>query len=148
MTTELIIPEELWQARDELVDYALDGGPVPAGFHKIKAWFSESQDAYEQTQSDVAAVAVGSPYLTPWCSLPEACDQYLVDHYALDDDAEITDEQRIEFTRHLLAQVIERVAAPSIPELIHHSSQHAKGASDTDRRTRTSCQNVCIDHFL
>jgi len=105
---ELIIPEELWQARDEVVDYALDGGPVPAGFHKIKAWFSESQDAYEQTQSDVAAVAVGSPYLTPWCSLPEACDQYLVDHYALDDDAEITDEQRIEFTRHLLAQVIEQ----------------------------------------
>ena len=108
MTTELIIPKELWQSRDELVDYALDGGSVPTGFEKIKEWFTKSEEAYLQLDAGYSENAIGNTYLTPWCSLPEACDQYLVDHYALDDGAEITDEQRIEFTRHLLSQIIEQ----------------------------------------
>lgn len=108
----LEVPENLWQARDELVDYALDGGPVPSGFQKIKEWFATSSEAEVQLEYDCAENSLVDGYLTPWRALECACDVYLRDHFALEETAKITTAQRLEFTRHRLKQLSEQCELP------------------------------------
>ena len=98
----LAVPLELWAARDAAIYFALHGGKPPVDLKMLQDWFTEDFSVYENTHSETAAdqfdpaLRITEPYLC------EACDDELRDRLELDEDAPITDEMRIIYTRELL----------------------------------------------
>lgn len=98
----LDVPPELSAARDAAIEFALQGGEPPVDLKLLEAWFADDFAVYQNTHSETAANQFDPALRITEPCLYEACDSELRDRLGLDEDATITDEMRISYTRELL----------------------------------------------
>jgi hypothetical protein len=103
VTTELKVPKNLWSARDDAIDYAHSGGPVPATLKELEQWFSEDFDVYEDLHSDEVHAEINFIFQAVPGALGEACESELRAELGISEGEPVTDAMRIEFTRSALA---------------------------------------------
>lgn len=104
MDEMLAVPDELHEARNEVIRYAKNGGDRPNGLEAIKKWFSDDQAVWGNLHSEAAAMNFDPAVSTKHGYLYRACDSELRERQGLDDDQPINDAMRISFVRELLEE--------------------------------------------
>ena len=102
MDETLAVPDELREARDEVIRYALKGGEPPEALAAIKEWFSKDQAVWENLHSEAANMHFEPAISQRYGRLYRACDSELRDHLGLNDNEPLSDPMRISFVRELL----------------------------------------------
>ena len=93
MPSKLEIPEELWEARDLAIEGFLSGKRDVAAEKKLESWFL-SADAYEHLVEGDAPIGM-------ICDL-RCTDDDVISQLGLDNDREVSDQDRVEFARQAM----------------------------------------------
>lgn len=95
----LEVPEELWPARDAAIEYAISGGPIPDSLIQLEHWFNDDFEVWQNLHSDTAAMQFDPAFDVNSTLYIGLDDGYLREHFDIPQDAQITDDMRIVFTR-------------------------------------------------